>query len=68
LRSGFASAGLANPILNSQPRNAQRGKFATAPSIREQIEASDRRMRLQMQALPQERKKKTLMDFMKKKE
>lgn len=68
LRSGFASAGLANPILNSQPRNAQRGKFATAPSIREQIEASDRRMRLQMQTLPQERKKKTLMDFMKKKE
>jgi hypothetical protein len=68
MRGGFASAGLANPILNLQPRNSQRGKFATAPSIREQIEASDRRMRLQMQTLPQERKKKTLMDFMKKKE
>lgn len=67
VRGGFASAGLANPILNTQPRNAQRGKFATAPSIREQIDASDRRMRLQMSTLPQDKKKKTLLDFMQRK-
>jgi hypothetical protein len=67
IRSGAVSAGL-NPIVaNPRPQNTQRGRFATAPSIREQIEQSDRRMRLQMQVLPPEKKKRTLLDFMVKK-
>jgi hypothetical protein len=68
VRGGANAAGLANPISNPLPVNTQRGKFATAPTIREQIEASDRRLRLQMAAIPAERKKKTLLDFMVKKD
>jgi hypothetical protein len=68
VRGGANAAGLANPISNPLPVNTQRGKFATAPTIREQIEASDRRLRLQMAVIPAERKKKTLLDFMVKKD
>lgn len=63
VRGGITAAGLANPILHVR-RNVQRGKFATAPSIREQLDASDRRMRLQMESIPLQPKKKTLLDFM----
>jgi hypothetical protein len=66
MRGGVNASGLANPILHTR-RNQQRGKFATAPSIKEQLDASDRRLRLQMEALPTQPKKKTLLDFMVKK-
>lgn len=66
MRGGVNASGLANPILHTR-RNQQRGKFATAPSIKEQLDASDRRLRLQMETLPSGPKKKTLLDFMIKK-
>jgi hypothetical protein len=66
MRGGVNASGLANPILHTR-RNQQRSKFATAPSIKEQLDASDRRLRLQMESLPAQPKKKTLLDFMVKK-
>lgn len=64
IRTGFGT-----PIHNQTKKQTQEGKFTNAPTIQEQIAASDRKLRLQMQPFHKDKKrKKTLKDFMRLKE
>lgn len=58
------------PFSNPSRKRLQQGKFSTAPTIEEQIDASDRRLRLQLQddARGSRKKRASIMTFMKLKE
>lgn len=59
---GFSSS---TPIENPVVISMQKGPYATAPSIREQLAASNRRMRLQQNPeKAKKRKARTIMSFM----
>lgn len=53
------------PFNNTRPDKQQRGKFASAPSIKEQINLSDQRLRLQRNDIGKTKKKSDIMNFMK---
>ena len=53
------------PFNNTRPEKQQRGKFASAPSIKDQISLSDQRLRLQRNDIGQTKKKSDIMKFMK---
>ena len=53
------------PFNNTRQDKQQHGKFASAPSIKEQINLSDQRLRLQRNDIGQTKKKSDIMKFMK---
>lgn len=66
---GIGGSGSLTPFSNPSHKNTQRGKFSTAPSIEEQINASDRKLRLQMNDQTKKKKQRpSIMQFMKLKE
>lgn len=67
LRGGGIGGGTFAPFSNPNKKHLQRGKFCTAPTIEEQISASDRKLRLQMQdsATSKKKKRPNIMSFMK---
>lgn len=56
---------VSTPFNNTRPDKQQHGKFASAPSIKEQINLSDQRLRLQRNDIGQTKKKSDIMKFMK---
>lgn len=52
------------PIENANPRQFQKGTYARLPTVEEQLEASNRRLRLQQNSInPEKPKMRTLRDF-----
>jgi hypothetical protein len=60
---------LNNPFSNPTTKQLQRGAFTSMPTIEEQINQSDRKLRLQMQTIGKNKRKKKadILSFMKKK-
>jgi hypothetical protein len=60
---------LNNPFSNPAKQQMQRGAFTSMPTIEEQINQSDRKLRLQMQTIGKNKRKKKndILSFMKKK-
>lgn len=67
---GMAGTNAMTPFSNPSKKRMQKGKFSTAPTIEEQIDASDRKLRLQMndEAKNSRKKRANIMNFMKLKE
>jgi hypothetical protein len=63
------SSHLNNPFSNPTTKQMQRGAFTSMPTIEEQINQSDRKLRLQMQTIGKNKRKKKsdILSFMKKK-